>query len=75
MTISCANCGARLCAQPWLMAIGYMIYFWVIAWFATWALLDHSWLPILYLIVVWTLLDMLNIYYMPLSVLRTSKGT
>lgn len=74
LTVVCSQCGARLCAQPWFMAVGYMIYFWAIAWFVMWALLEHSWLPILYMLPVWALLDLLNIYFMPLAVLR-SRGS
>jgi hypothetical protein len=75
MTISCRECGARLCGHPWAMALGYIPYVWALAWFAMWALLDGSWLPILYLIPVWLLLDALNILFMPLASLRPgSRG-
>lgn len=73
MTVLCTNCGARLCAQPLVMAAGYVLYFWVLAWFVTWALLDWSWLPILYMIPVWLVLDLLNIRFMPLAALRSPK--
>lgn len=68
--IHCPDCGARLCAQPWLMMLGSMIYLWVAAWFGFWAWLDHSILPLLYLVPAWLLLDYLNINYMPLAPLR-----
>lgn len=71
--IHCPDCGARLCANPYLMALGWMIYVWAAAWFGFWAYLNNSLTPLIYLIPVWLFLDFLNINLMPLSVMR-AKG-
>ena len=71
--IFCPHCGARLCGNPVLMALAYMLYVWAFAWFIFWALLEHTWLPLLYLLPVWLLLDFLNLRLMPLSVMRPRK--
>ena len=68
--IRCPHCQARLCAQPWVLMVAWILYVWVAAWFGFWAWLDHSLLPLLYMILPWLLLDFLNVSYMPLSVLR-----
>jgi DNA-directed RNA polymerase subunit RPC12/RpoP len=68
--IHCPHCNARLCAQPWVLMVGWMIYVWAAAWFGFWAWLEHTWLPLLYLIPVWLLLDFLNVTLMPLAVMR-----
>lgn len=68
--IHCEGCGARLCANPYLMALGWMIYIWAAAWFGFWAYLTHSLAPLIYLVPVWLFLDFLNINLMPLSIMR-----
>ena len=72
--IHCGHCRARLCAQPWVLAIGSMFYVWAMAWFGFWSFLEHSLVPLLYLIPVWLILDFLNIQLMPLSTLRSRSG-
>ena len=49
------------------MAIAYMLYFWVAAWFIGMAFLEHIWWPLLVLIPIWLALDWLNICFMPLA--------
>lgn len=68
--IHCESCGARLCANPYLMVLGWMIYVWAAAWFGFWAYLTGSFTPLIYLLPVWLFLDFLNINLMPLSVMR-----
>lgn len=68
--IHCANCRARLCAHPWLMVLGFMIYVWAVMWFGFLAYFNHSFAPLIYLLPVWLFLDYLNINFMPLSVMR-----
>lgn len=68
--IHCPRCNARLCANPILMALAYMMYFWAAAWFIGWAAFDHVWWPLVALIPVWLMLDFLNVQLMPLSVMR-----
>lgn len=74
MNIYCSNCGARLCAEPIIMALLYFVYVWLAAWFIMWALAEESWVPIAWLIPLWAAVDFLNVWYMPLMVMRP-KGT
>jgi len=71
--IRCRHCGARLCATPVVLALAYMAYFWVIAWFVGWALFERTWMPILYLIPVWLVVDYLGLKLMPISIMRKEK--
>ncbi|MDR2877235.1 MAG: hypothetical protein LBV36_04245 [Chromatiales bacterium] len=70
MVIRCGNCGTRLCAHPLLMTLLYFIYFWVIAACVFWAWYHRSATPLIWMLVLWTLLDIINIRYMPLKALR-----
>jgi len=68
--IYCNSCGARLCAQPWLLAFAYFIYTWAVVSFVTIAFYRESYMPILYLVITWLLLDFISVMSMPLSVMR-----
>ncbi len=72
MSIRCTACGARLCAAPIVMTLLYFCYFWLAAWFITWAWMESSWIPILILIPLWLLVDFLSVLYMPLLTLRNT---
>lgn len=71
--IRCSECHARLCATPLVLGLAYLLYFWTIAWFVGWALLEQTWLPILILVPVWLLIDYIGLKLMPISVMR-EKG-
>jgi hypothetical protein len=68
--IYCDCCDARLCAQPWVLAFAYFIYTWVVVTFIAMALYRQSFIPILYMIGVWLILDFISVISMPLSVMR-----
>ena len=68
--IYCNSCGARLCAQSWLLAFAYFIYTWAVVSFVTIAFYRESYMPILYLVLIWLLLDFISVMSMPLSVMR-----
>jgi hypothetical protein len=70
INIYCPACGARLFAEPVLLALVYMGYFWAVSWFVTWAMLEDDWSLVLYLIPVWLIIDFLSLAYMPLRVMR-----
>ena len=74
MSIRCASCGTRLCAAPILMTLLYFLYFWLAAWFISWAWMESTWIPILIMIPLWLLLDFLSVLYMPLLALRSPKS-
>ncbi len=71
--IHCRNCEARLCGQPIVLILAYVIYFWVFGGFLVWAYLEESFLPVLYLIPVWLILDYFNVEGLPMSVLRSKR--
>ncbi len=73
VNIYCPACGARLFAEPILLALVYMAYFWAVMWFASWAMLKEDWALALYLIPVWLTIDFLSLAYMPLRVMRPKK--
>lgn len=75
MTIRCGNCGTRLCGHPVLMALLYFVYFWVIAACVFWAWYHGSWVPLVWMLVLWALLDFINIRFMPLKALRPRNGS
>ena len=68
--IYCDLCDARLCAQPWVLALAYFIYTWVVVTFIAMALYQQSFIPILYMLGVWLILDFISVMSMPLSVMR-----
>jgi len=68
--IYCDFCDARLCAQPWVLAFAYFIYTWVVVTFIAMALYQQSFIPILYMLGVWLILDFISVMSMPLSVMR-----
>lgn len=74
MNVYCAHCGARLCAEPIVMALLYFLYFWMAAWFIAWAWMEETWVPILYLIPLWLLVDLLSVMYMPLMIMRAKRS-
>ncbi len=69
-TMHCSNCNALLCGQPIVLILAYILYIWVFAWFVAWAYLEHTFMPLLYLIPIWLILDYFNVEGLPLSVLR-----
>lgn len=71
--IHCSNCDARLCGHPILLILAYVVYIWVVGWFIAWAYLEQTFLPLLYLIPVWLILDYFNVAVLPLSVLRPKR--
>ncbi len=73
MITHCKNCNARLCGQPIVLVVAYILYIWVFAWFVVWAFLDQDFMPLLYLIPAWLILDFFNVEGLPLSVLRKKR--
>ena len=68
--IYCADCKARLCIYPWLLAALWTLYVWDVAWFAGLYYFTHNYLDFVYMTVGWILLDYINVTYMPLVVMK-----
>jgi hypothetical protein len=69
--ISCKNCEARLCIFPWLLAVLFVAYVWDVVWFYGMYHFTGHYIHFLYMIVVWLMLDAVNIYFMPLASMKT----
>lgn len=70
--IECRHCHARLCATPWVLAAFYILYLWNVAWFSGLFYYTYNPLDFLYMAAAWLCLDLLNVWYMPLSIMRSS---
>lgn len=70
--VICPNCHARLCATPWVLAAFYILYLWDVAWFSGLFYYTYNPMDFVYMAAVWFCLDLLNIWYMPLSVMRST---
>ncbi|NOY62982.1 MAG: hypothetical protein GXP10_07515 [Gammaproteobacteria bacterium] len=67
----CANCSSTISANPIILAIVDVVYVWVAVTFCSMVYFQQSLIPILYLIVVWLILDFLNVHYMALSIVKS----
>jgi len=69
-SINCRLCRARLCSHPIFQAMAYGLYTWGVAWWSFMAYFDKSYFTLIYIIPTWILIDLLNVRYVQLSVLR-----
>lgn len=67
---TCPDCGARLCANPYLMFGIYFVYLWNFFWWPVIAYLTGNLLYLIPLVVIWLLLDYINVRYMPLLCMK-----
>lgn len=68
--IFCANCKAKLCAWPYLLALIWIAYTWDVVWFAGLFYFTGNALDFVYMVLVLLLVDALTVSYMPLAVMR-----
>lgn len=68
--IYCPNCKAKLCAWPWLLALIWVAYAWDVAWFSGLFYYTRNPLDFVYMVLVWLLIDALNVSFMPLAVMK-----
>lgn len=71
--IYCSNCGARLCAQPIVLALLYFMLTWVIIYFGFLAVSEESVIFATMLAVGWFLIE-LFMYYIPLCILKPKNS-
>jgi hypothetical protein len=69
--IYCNHCKSRLCAYPVPLALIWVAYAWDVAWFSGLYYYTRNPLDFVYMVLVWLMLDAINITYMPLAVMKT----
>lgn len=69
----CSQCNAKVCANPIILSLFHMLYFWVLAFFIYLAFYQKQFLPVLYLVVIWIIIDILNIWLLPLSYRKNAE--
>ncbi|MFC1751169.1 hypothetical protein ACFL2V_20485 [Pseudomonadota bacterium] len=70
MTTHCNNCGVRIAAFPWTLMLIFFFYVWNVVWWAGLVNFNHSYHYLIYMVVCWVVIDLANIYLMPLSALK-----
>lgn len=70
MTRRCGACNALLCATPLLLGVLTFAYLWDLLFFIGMSQFNHSLHYFVYMIVIWFILDLINLKYVPLSVMR-----
>lgn len=70
--IYCPNCGARMCANPIVMALMYFILTWDILFFGYMAVRESSFTYTVLMIAGWLILE-LFIFFIPLNRMRPLK--
>jgi len=73
LTIHCSECESSLCSQPWVIAILYVVYTWVVLWFAAMVYYNDSLIYIAYMVVVLAIFETISVLYMPMMVLRSGR--
>ncbi len=72
-TAYCANCNSRLAAFPWILMLIHFLYVWNVIWFVALVYFNDGYIYLLYMVIVWGVLDLLNVYYVPLVKLKAKK--
>lgn len=68
--IHCPRCGARLCAYPLLLAGFYVLYVWDVMWFMyMWNYTGNA-MHLVYMVLVWVVIDFFNMQLMPLASMK-----
>jgi hypothetical protein len=73
LTRTCPHCGTRLCANPYLMFVIYFFYLWNLFWWPVVAYLNGNSLYVVPMVLIWAMLDFINVRYMPLLCLKRKK--
>ena len=75
MTTICSKCGSRIAAFPWTLLMLNMVYVWNVLWWVGMINFNHSYHYLIYLMICWILLDLINVYFMPLCRLKKKAET
>ncbi|MBI3773155.1 MAG: hypothetical protein HY272_10720 [Gammaproteobacteria bacterium] len=63
----CSGCNARVAAFPWTLVLLSFLYVWNVVWWAALIHFNHSYHYLIFMALCWVLLDLLNVYFMPLA--------
>ena len=72
-TIHCKNCMARLCVYPWLLAGLYFFYVWNVVWWFGMYHFTNNYYYLAVLILGWIVLDLINLAFLPLALMRRDQ--
>lgn len=70
MTTTCSHCGARVAAFPWTLTLLFFAYVWNVIWWFGLYHFNGGLHYFLYMALFWVLLDVTNVFFMPLASLR-----
>lgn len=70
MTSTCNACGGRIGVFPWTLMIITMFHVWNVLWWVGLVHFNDSYHYLIYLAICWILIDLINLYFMPLCRLR-----
>lgn len=63
----CPSCGARVAAFPWTLTLLSMFYVWNVLWWVGLIHFNDSYHYLIFMALCWVLLDLFNVYFMPLA--------
>ncbi|TPW16801.1 MAG: hypothetical protein FD130_911 [Halothiobacillaceae bacterium] len=70
MTSECKRCSAKLSAYPIPLALLHAVYAWNLFWWPSLYHFKSDPIYFLYLVLFWIVLDMLNVLFIPLGVMK-----
>ena len=70
---TCSQCGGRVAVFPWVLMILTMLYIWNVLWWVGLVNFNHSYHHLGYMVICWLLLDLFNLYFMPLCRLKKKE--
>ncbi len=73
MTTHCSPCGARITAFPWTLMALYCLYIWNVVWWLGQYIFNGGLVNFIYMAIGWLLIDLINLYFMPLATLRRKE--
>jgi len=74
MTTHCPQCQARVAAFPWLLMLVSFAYVWNVVWWTGMIMFEQSAHYLIYMAICWVLLDLANLYFVPLVTLRKNTA-
>ncbi len=69
-TCNCDQCEARVAAFPWVLMLISGLHVWNIIWWVGLVFFKESYHYLVYMAVGWVLIELLNLYFIPLVTLR-----
>ena len=69
-TTNCSNCEARVAAFPWVLMLISGMHVWNVIWWIAFIMFNDSYHYLIYMAICWVLIELINLYFMPLVTLR-----